>query len=260
MDQARWSVWDLPAALVPMNYVEAVQRAGGLAVLRPSGPRAHRGAGPAARPPRRPHADRRPGRRRGPLRRRAPRPRRARGPPARRGRDRPRARGPRAAGCPCWASAAGCSSSTWRPAAPCASTCPTSSATSATAASLGSFPGNEHRVDLERGLAGAGERRREPARRRTRTTIRPSRDSATGLRVTGRAEEDEVPEAIEGDGPGLGARRAVAPRGRSGQPRHRRPGGRRAGPSRWAAGGRGPERRGRLSDPRRSPRRTELTW
>ena len=38
MDQARWSVWDLPAALVPMNYVEAVQRAGGLAVLLPPDP------------------------------------------------------------------------------------------------------------------------------------------------------------------------------------------------------------------------------
>ena len=33
MDQARWAVWDLPAALVPMNYVEAVQRAGGLAAV-----------------------------------------------------------------------------------------------------------------------------------------------------------------------------------------------------------------------------------
>ena len=38
MDQARWSVWDLPAALVPMNYVEAVQRAGGMAVLVPPDP------------------------------------------------------------------------------------------------------------------------------------------------------------------------------------------------------------------------------
>jgi len=38
VDQARWSVWDLPAALVPMNYVEAVQRAGGLAVLVPPDP------------------------------------------------------------------------------------------------------------------------------------------------------------------------------------------------------------------------------
>ena len=38
MDQARWSVWDLPAALVPMNYVEAVQRAGGLALLVPPDP------------------------------------------------------------------------------------------------------------------------------------------------------------------------------------------------------------------------------
>ncbi len=38
MERARWSVWDLPAALVPMNYVEAVQRAGGLAVLVPPDP------------------------------------------------------------------------------------------------------------------------------------------------------------------------------------------------------------------------------
>lgn len=38
MDQARWAVWDLPAALVPMNYVEAVQRAGGLALLVPPDP------------------------------------------------------------------------------------------------------------------------------------------------------------------------------------------------------------------------------
>jgi putative glutamine amidotransferase len=38
VDRARWSVWDLPAALVPMNYVEAVQRAGGLAVLVPPDP------------------------------------------------------------------------------------------------------------------------------------------------------------------------------------------------------------------------------
>lgn len=35
MEPARWSVWDLPAALVPMNYIEQVQRAGGVAVLIP---------------------------------------------------------------------------------------------------------------------------------------------------------------------------------------------------------------------------------
>jgi putative glutamine amidotransferase len=35
MEPARWSVWDLPAALVPMNYIEHIQRAGGVAVLIP---------------------------------------------------------------------------------------------------------------------------------------------------------------------------------------------------------------------------------
>ena len=38
MEHARWSVWDLPAALVPMNYIEQVQRAGGIAVLVPPDP------------------------------------------------------------------------------------------------------------------------------------------------------------------------------------------------------------------------------
>jgi len=38
MEPARWSVWHLPAALVPMNYIEQVQRAGGIAVLIPPDP------------------------------------------------------------------------------------------------------------------------------------------------------------------------------------------------------------------------------
>lgn len=38
MEPAQWSVWDLPAALVPMNYIEQVQRAGGTAVLVPPDP------------------------------------------------------------------------------------------------------------------------------------------------------------------------------------------------------------------------------
>jgi putative glutamine amidotransferase len=33
LEQARWGVWDQPAFLLPRNYVDAVQRAGGLAVL-----------------------------------------------------------------------------------------------------------------------------------------------------------------------------------------------------------------------------------
>jgi putative glutamine amidotransferase len=35
LEQARWSVWDLPAALIPLDYIAAVQRAGGLALLIP---------------------------------------------------------------------------------------------------------------------------------------------------------------------------------------------------------------------------------
>lgn len=39
-EQARWSVWDQPAVLLPHNYVEAVQRAGGQAILLPPDPAA----------------------------------------------------------------------------------------------------------------------------------------------------------------------------------------------------------------------------
>jgi putative glutamine amidotransferase len=35
LERARWGVWDQPAALLPMAYVEAVQRAGGLALILP---------------------------------------------------------------------------------------------------------------------------------------------------------------------------------------------------------------------------------
>ena len=35
LEQARWSVWDQPALLLPRSYVEAVQRAGGLALMLP---------------------------------------------------------------------------------------------------------------------------------------------------------------------------------------------------------------------------------
>jgi putative glutamine amidotransferase len=34
-EQARWGAWDYPAALVPLDYVEAVERAGGRALLVP---------------------------------------------------------------------------------------------------------------------------------------------------------------------------------------------------------------------------------
>jgi putative glutamine amidotransferase len=40
LERARWSVWDQQAVLLPRNYVDAVQRAGGLAVMLPPDPRA----------------------------------------------------------------------------------------------------------------------------------------------------------------------------------------------------------------------------
>jgi putative glutamine amidotransferase len=33
LERAKWSVWDLQAALLPMSYITAVQRAGGMAVM-----------------------------------------------------------------------------------------------------------------------------------------------------------------------------------------------------------------------------------
>ena len=38
VEQARWSVWDQPAMLLARNYVDAVQRAGGLALMLPPDP------------------------------------------------------------------------------------------------------------------------------------------------------------------------------------------------------------------------------
>ncbi len=35
LERARWAVWDQQAALVPMSYAEAVQRAGGIAMILP---------------------------------------------------------------------------------------------------------------------------------------------------------------------------------------------------------------------------------
>ncbi len=39
LEQARWGVWDQPAMLLPRNYIDAVQRAGGVAVMLPPDPR-----------------------------------------------------------------------------------------------------------------------------------------------------------------------------------------------------------------------------
>jgi putative glutamine amidotransferase len=40
LERARWSVWDQEAFLLPRSYVDAVQRAGGMAVMLPPDPRA----------------------------------------------------------------------------------------------------------------------------------------------------------------------------------------------------------------------------
>ncbi len=40
LERAQWSVWDLRAALIPYNYIEAIQRAGGVAILLPPDPAA----------------------------------------------------------------------------------------------------------------------------------------------------------------------------------------------------------------------------
>lgn len=40
LERAQWSVWDQEAVLLPRNYIDAVQRAGGLAVLLPPDRRA----------------------------------------------------------------------------------------------------------------------------------------------------------------------------------------------------------------------------
>jgi putative glutamine amidotransferase len=35
LEKARWGVWDQPAALLPLSYLNAIQRAGGLALMLP---------------------------------------------------------------------------------------------------------------------------------------------------------------------------------------------------------------------------------
>lgn len=47
LERARWSVWDLRAALLPLNYIEAVQRAGGLVAMLPPDPALALDPGPA---------------------------------------------------------------------------------------------------------------------------------------------------------------------------------------------------------------------
>ena len=46
LERAQWSVWDQEAVLLPRSYADAVQRAGGLAVLLPPDPRAEEDPSP----------------------------------------------------------------------------------------------------------------------------------------------------------------------------------------------------------------------
>ena len=39
VEQARWGAWDMPSYLLPRNYVDAIQRGGGLALMLPPDPR-----------------------------------------------------------------------------------------------------------------------------------------------------------------------------------------------------------------------------
>jgi putative glutamine amidotransferase len=39
LERARWSVWDQQAVILPLNYIEEVHRAGGIAVMLPPDPR-----------------------------------------------------------------------------------------------------------------------------------------------------------------------------------------------------------------------------
>lgn len=38
LERARWGVWDMPAYLIPHNYVDAIRRAGGLVLMLPPDP------------------------------------------------------------------------------------------------------------------------------------------------------------------------------------------------------------------------------
>ena len=39
VEQARWGAWDMPSYLLPRNYIDAIQRGGGLALMLPPDPR-----------------------------------------------------------------------------------------------------------------------------------------------------------------------------------------------------------------------------
>ena len=199
MDRARWSVWDLPAALVPMNYVEAVQRAGGLAVLVPPDPAllddpavlldridglmliggpdvgaARYGA--EAHPSAEPEAL------------------------LRDGVEIALAREALARGLPLLGICRGMQLINVAAGGTLRQHLPDEVGDERHRRATGTFAGNEHRVDLDEGsraLASAGASPHVVVSHHHQAIARV----ADGLRVTGRAEGDEVPEAIEPEGP-----------------------------------------------------------
>jgi putative glutamine amidotransferase len=200
MDQAHWSVWDLPAALVPMNYVEAVQRAGGLAVLLPPDPALIEAPGRlldrldglmliggpdvgAGRYGAEAHA--------------------LAEPEAllRDGVEIALAREALDRGLPLLGVCRGMQLINVAAGGTLRQHLPDELGDERHRRVLGSFPGNEHRVDLDE-----GSRARESAGESPHVVYSHHHQGVArlgdGLRVTGRAEEDQVPEAIEGDGPG----------------------------------------------------------
>ena len=96
LERARWAVWDQQAALVPMSYAEAVQRAGGIAVILPPDAGLVAETATGARAVRRPAAGGRHRHRPGQLRPGAASGDRRHGSRARRIRNRAHARGDRA--------------------------------------------------------------------------------------------------------------------------------------------------------------------
>jgi putative glutamine amidotransferase len=199
MDQARWSAWDLPAALVPMNYVEAVQRAGGLALLVPPDPALLEEPGPlldrldglmliggpdvgAGRYGAQPH----------PLAE----------PEAllRDGVEIVLARAAVERGLPLLGVCRGMQLINVAAGGTLRQHLPDELGDERHRRVMGAFAGNEHRVDLDEGSrarASAGESPHAVVSHHHQAIAR----LGEGLRVTGRAEGDGVPEAIEEEGP-----------------------------------------------------------
>ena len=197
LERARWGLWDTQAVLLPREYADAIQRAGGLALVLPPDPvlvqdpdelldaarraRSSPAAPTSTRPLRRRAArgdDRgRPGAR--PLRARADGP-------------RPRARPTRSSG-----SAAGCRSSTSPRGGTLLQHLPDSHGHEDHRRTPGSFDGSDHDVRLRRRLAGRARRGREPPRHEVPPPPgrRPPRRRA--WRSPAGPTLDELPEAIE---------------------------------------------------------------